>query len=115
MVGNAYARGVLVRDRSRVVAMAVVRSPTITDNEVTRYAGMRDLHEEVIRHIAQQREWLRLYPVKVALCHNPKTPLSVTTRLLPHLRERDLRNVARSKGIPSAVSKAAANLMSQRK
>jgi hypothetical protein len=45
---------------------------------------------------------------------NPKTPLPEATRFLPHLRDKDLKSVAKSKGVPSAVAAQARKLMSQR-
>ena len=45
---------------------------------------------------------------------NPKNSIPDSARLLPFLRERDLKSVARSKGVPSAVVAQARKLMSQR-
>jgi hypothetical protein len=113
-VGNAFARAVLVRDSNRQVAMAAIRSPGVTDMEALRYATNRGLDDDVIRYIANQRHWVRVYGVKVALCNNPKCPLPVAMRLLPHLNARDLKGLSRSKGIPSALSMAAKQMLAQR-
>ena len=70
-------------------------------------------HEDFTLHVMRERpppgksEWLRLYSVKHALVNNPKTPLPSALRLLPHLTAKDLRVIARSKGVPSALVKAA--------
>jgi hypothetical protein len=113
-VGNAFARSVLIRDTSRVVFMAAIRSPGVNDNEVARYATNRGLSEEVIRYIASQRHFVRLYSVKLGLINNPKCPLQAAMGLLPHLTARDLRGVARSKQIPSQLALAAGNLLRKR-
>src|SRR6185503_6197322 len=76
-LGNAFARAVLIRDTNRQVAMAAIRSPAVTDMEVLRYATNRGLDDEIVRYIANQRQWVRLYGVKVALVNNPKCPLPV--------------------------------------
>jgi hypothetical protein len=57
---------------------------------------------------------VRLNGIKVALCNNPKCPLPVAMRFLPHLNVRDLKALARSKGIPSALCTAAKQMLSQR-
>lgn len=113
-LGNAFARAVLVRDTNRQVAMAAIRSPAVTDMEALRYASNRGLDDEVVRYIANQRQWVRLYGVKVALCNNPKCPLPVAMRFLPHLNVRDLKALSRSKGIPSALCTAAKQMLQQR-
>ena len=113
-LGNAFARAVLIRDTNRQVAMAAIRSPAVTDMEVLRYANNRGLDDEIVRFIANQRQWVRLYGVKVALVNNPKCPLPVSMRFLPHLNVRDLKALSRSKGIPSALSTAAKQMLQQR-
>jgi len=113
-VGNAAARAMLIRDPMKMVAVAAIQAQGVTDIEAARYAGNPGLCDDVIRYIASRREWTRLYGVKVSLIMNPKTPLPEVARMLPHLRDKDLRNVAKSKGIPSAVAAQARKLISQR-
>jgi len=113
-LGNAFARAVLIRDTNHQVAMAAIRSPAVTDMEALRYASNRGLDDEIIRYIANNRSWVRLNGVKVALCNNPKCPLPVAMRFLPHLNVRDLKALSRSKGIPSALCTAAKQMLAQR-
>jgi len=113
-LGNAFARAVLIRDTNKQVAMACIRSPAVTDSEAMRYAMNRSLDDEVIRYIANNRQWTRLHGIKVALCNNPKCPIPVSMRLLPHLGLRDLKSLARSKGIPSALANAAKQILQSR-
>jgi hypothetical protein len=113
-LGNAFARAVLIRDTNRLVSMAAIRSPAVTDMEVMRYAQNRGLDDEIVRYIGNQRHWVRLYGVKVALVNNPKCPLPVSMRFLPHLNVRDLKLLSRSKGIPSALQSAAKQMLTQR-
>jgi hypothetical protein len=106
-VGSAGMRALLVRDTNKQVAMAAIRSPAVTDQEAARYAADRALGEEIIRFIANKKEWMRAYNLKVNLVNNPKCPLSSAMHLLPHLREVDLRALTRSKNVPSTITKAA--------
>lgn len=114
-LGNAFARGVLIRDPLRNVALAAIKSPGVTDIEAARYAGNQTLTEDVIRYIAQKREWTKMYGVKVSLCRNPKTPMAEAAKLLPFLREKDLNNLSKSKGVPSALAAQARKLVMQRR
>ncbi len=113
-LGNAFARAVLIRDSIKMVALAAINSPGMTDNEVIKYSANRALADDVVRVIANTKEWTKLYQVKVNLANNPKCPLPVAMRLLPFLHERELRNLARSKGVSSALSTQARKLVAAR-
>src|SRR4051794_17098679 len=113
-LGNAYCRSNLIRDSNKMVAMAVIRSPLITDSEVIRAAGNRQVCEDVIRYIANQRDFVKLYQVKLSLVNNPKCPLAFSLRLINLLRAEDCKTVARSKNIPSALAIAARKLVQKR-
>jgi len=114
-LGNAFARAILIRDPIKLVSVAAIKSPGVTDIEAARYAGNQTLAEEVIRYIASKREWTKMYGVKVSLCRNPKTPIPDAMKLLPFLREKDLGLLAKSKGVPSAVVAQARKLMMNRR
>jgi hypothetical protein len=113
-LGNANCRQTLLRDPNRMVALAAIRSPQITDGEVAKAAGNRALGEEVIRYIANRKELVKLYAVKLALVGNPKCALAVTLRLLPTLHLEDIKQLARSKNIPGALAIAAKKLAAAR-
>jgi hypothetical protein len=113
-VGDAFIRGEAIRDPSKLVAMAAIKSPGVTDIEAAHYARNQALAEDVVRYIAGNRNWTKVYGVKASLCRNPKAPLSETTRFLPFLRQKDLASLSRSKGVPSAVSAQARKLIAQR-
>jgi hypothetical protein len=114
-IGNASIRAKAVRSPHRIVAMAAIKAQGVKDMEIVSYACNRNLLEDVIRYIASKREWTKLYGVKVALCRNPKTPLVEATRLLTALRERDLQDLAKSKGVSSALAAQARRLVMQRR
>ncbi|MEZ4399427.1 MAG: hypothetical protein R3B06_05390 [Kofleriaceae bacterium] len=113
-LGNAFARAILIRDPMKMVAVAAIKSPGVTDLEAAKYAGNHALCDDVIRYVATRRDWTRLYGVKKSLILNPKTPITESSKLLVHMRERDLRLISTSKGIPSAVGAQARKLVSQR-
>lgn len=114
-LGNAFARATLIRDPIKLVSIAAIKSPGVTDLEAAAYARNQSLAEEVIRYIATRREWTKMYGVKVSLCRNPKTPVAETTKLLPFLREKDLVFLSKSKGVPSAVVAQCRKLLMQRR
>lgn len=113
-VGNQYCRQVLIRDTNRVVAMSVVRSPSISDMEIVAAAGSRSVCDDVIRYIANSRVHVKEYAVKQALVNNPKCPLGTSLRLLSFLHTDDLRALSRSKNVAGALSVAAKKLLQTR-
>lgn len=103
-VGNKEARSLLVRDRNKVVSMAAVTSPKITDAELIGIAQSRNVGDEVIRIISNNREVTRNYKVKLALATNPKTPQATAMKFVNYLQDKDLRTLMKSKDVPSVIS-----------
>lgn len=109
--GNKAVRTRLVRDTNRIVAMAAITSPGITENEVSTAANSRTVHQDVIGYIARNKEYVKLYPVKVALVNNPKTPLPEAMKLVPYLQKKDQKTVSTSKNVSAAVRNLALKLV----
>lgn len=107
MLGNAAERLLLVRDPNRLVAQAAVKSPNMRDAEAAQISASRSVSEDVLRIIAQNREFTRSYQVKLNLVGNPRTPLTFAARLLPHLRDNDVKTLAKSKNVSGAIAQAA--------
>lgn len=109
-MGNKEARSILVRDPVKMVAVAVVISPKIREDEIENITKSRQVCDDVLRQIAATKEWMKSYTVKLNLANNSKTPLPISMKLLPHFREQDLRKLARSKNIPAALATQARRL-----
>jgi hypothetical protein len=104
---NKEARTILIRDRNRLVQMSVIKSPKITETEVVMIANNRSVHEDVLRYISTQREWMKNYEVRVGLVFNPKTPLFISTKQVYFLKDRELSKLGKSKSVPRVLSVAA--------
>jgi hypothetical protein len=115
-LGNKEARGLLVRDRNKVVAVAAVSSPKLSDNEVVTIAQSRNVCDEVLRVISSNRHWTRNYKVKLSLATNPRTPQPTAMKFVNFLQDSDLRAIVKSKDVPTAISThARRNLMKKGK
>jgi hypothetical protein len=101
------ARTILLRDTNKVVQIAVITSPKITESEIIAIANNKQMSDEVLREIAMNREWLRNYQVRLALVNNPKTPLSIAMAQIPYINQRDLSMLAKSRAIPRPITVAA--------
>ena len=110
-MGNKEARGFLVRDRNKVVAISAISSPKVTVQEVSVIAKARNVSDEVLRVIGRTQEWTRDYQVKLGLSTNPKCPRPVAMKFVNYLQDRDLKSLMRSKDIPTAISAHARRIL----
>jgi len=106
---------ILVRDSNRVVATAAAKSPKLTESDVVKICQMKNVHDDVLRIIANNKEWIKSYQIRLALVNNPKTPLQASMRFLSLLRDHDLETLSKSKSIPAALALQAKRIVAQKK
>jgi len=106
MKGSKEERAVLIRDPNKLVSVAVLSSPKITESEVESFAKMANVSEEILRIIGQNRAWTKNYGVIAALAKNPKTPLGVSLHLVQRLNDRDLKSVAMDRNLQEPLKLA---------
>lgn len=107
ILGTATERAILVRDRNKLVAQAAIRSPQIQENEVVRISASRQMSEDVLRIIATDKQWSSSHQIKYNLVTNPRCPFVFASKLVGHLREHELKSIAKSKNVTGAIAKAA--------
>ena len=113
-MGNKEARSLLVRDRNKIVAMAAVSSPKITEQELLTIAQSRNVGDEVIRVICRSKEATRGYPMKLALATNPKTPQATAMKFVNYLQDKDLAKLMKSKDVPTVIATHARRLLTRK-
>ncbi|HVI75226.1 MAG TPA: hypothetical protein VM683_09625 [Anaeromyxobacteraceae bacterium] len=102
-LGNKEARTLLLRDSNKLVCMAAVTSPRITDGEIMTLANSRTINSDVLRHIYSDREYLKVYAIKMALVKNPKVPLPTALKFLYTLQEKDIKELSRDRNVPQTI------------
>lgn len=112
--GGKSERTVLIRDRNRLVATAVVRSPRITESEIEAFAAMRNLEDEVLRIIGTKREYQSKYAIVHNLVRNPKTPPGIALNLAGRLTSKDLKHLSGSKDVSEIIRGYARKLIQQK-
>lgn len=112
-VGNREARNILIKDSNRIILSAVINSPKLTEEDALTYASNRSLSDEVIKLITLKRELLQNYKIKLALVMNPKTPPTISSKLLSHVMEKDLRSLAKNKNVNPLISRQAMRILSK--
>lgn len=103
-LGTGPERLLLVRDANRLVAAAAAKSPGLKESEAVQISASRAVSDEVLRIIAMNRDLVRSYQIKLNLVQNPRTPFTFASRLVPHLRDADLRSLSKSKNVSAAVA-----------
>ncbi len=113
--GAKEARGLLIRESSKIIAQAVLANPRITLGEVEFFAKSTNLNEDVIRKIGTNPEWVRKNTVVSALVNNPKTPVGISLGFIHRLTERELALLEKSRNVPEPVRTAARNTLAKKK
>ena len=112
--GNKEARSLLVRDRNKIVAIAAVTSPKITEQELLPIAQSRNVSDEVIRVVARNKDATRSYQIKLALATNPKTQQAVAMKFVNYLQDKDLQKLMKSKDVPTVIATHARRLLTRK-
>ena len=114
-VGNLAIRMLFIHSPIKVISLAVLKNPKLTESEVFRYSQQKNLAEDVLVAIAKDPKWIKNYPIKLGLVSNPKTPLSISVNFLSHLHENDLKSLSRDKNISTVLTRAAHQMLMKRK
>jgi hypothetical protein len=114
MKGNKEERSILIRDGTKVVALAVLDAPKISDGEVEKYALQKNVLEAVLRQIPLKRRFMKNYIVVRNLVSNPRTPLDLGLGLMKHLQTQDLKNISANKEVSETVRKLAMKMYKQK-
>jgi hypothetical protein len=103
MKGSREERAILIRDPNKIVAVAVLSSPKMTETEIESIAKMASVSDEILRIIANTRQWMKRYTVIAALARNPKTPVAISMNMLPRLNDKDLRAISADRNVPEVL------------
>ena len=101
--GNKEARTILLRDSNKLVCMAAVTSPRMTDGEVLSLSNSRTVNADVLRFIYSTRDYIKVYAIKSALVKNPKVPLPTSLKMMFTLQEKDIRDLSRDRNVPQTI------------
>lgn len=112
--GNKEERSLLIRDGTKVVALAVLEAPKLSDGEVEKFASQKNVLESVLRQIPLKRRFMKNYKVVRNLVSNPRTPLDLGLGLMKHLLAIDLKNISGNKEVSETVRKLALKMYKQK-
>jgi hypothetical protein len=112
--GNKEERSILIRDGTKVVALAVLDAPKLSDGEVENIASQKNVLEAVLRQIPLKRRFMKNYIVVRNLVSNPRTPLDLGLGLMKNLLTQDLKNLSNNKEVSETIRKLALKMYKQK-
>jgi hypothetical protein len=112
--GGKEERSILIRDGTKLVALAVLESPKISDGEVEGFALQKNVLEAVLRQIPLKRRFAKNYNILRNLVYNPRTPLDLSLGLMKNLLVHDLKNLSGNKEVPETIRKLALRMFKQK-
>jgi hypothetical protein len=114
MRGNKEERTILIRDSVKLVSLAVLDSPKISDSEVEKIALQKNVLEAVLRAIPMKRKFAKNYNITRNLVQNPRTPLDLSLTLMKNLMVHDLKNLSTNKEVSDTIRKVALRMFRQK-
>src|SRR5207253_9922722 len=112
--GSKEERTILIRDGTKVVALAVLEAPKLSDGEVEKFASQKNVLQAVLRQIPLKRRFLKNYIVVRNLVSNPRTPLDLGLGLMKNLHPLDLKNLSANKEVSETIRKLALKMYKQK-
>ena len=114
MRGSKEDRSILIRDSTKLVAIAVLESPKVSDGEVEKFALQKNVLEAVLRAIPLKRRFAKNYNIMRNLVQNPRTPLDLSLGLMKNLLIHDLKNLSGNKEVSDTIRKLATRMFKQK-
>jgi len=114
MRGSKEERSILIRDGTKLVALAVLDSPKVSEGEVENFALQKNVLEAVLRAIPLRRRFAKNYAIVRNLVYNPRTPLDLSLGLMKNLLVHDLRNLSENKEVSDTIRKLALRMYKQK-
>jgi hypothetical protein len=114
MRGNKEDRSILIRDSTKLVALAVLDSPKVSESEVENFAQQKNVLDSVLRTIPMKRKFAKNYIILRNVVYNPRTPLDASLPLVKGLLIHDLKNLGDNKEVSDTIRKMAMRLYRQR-
>jgi len=93
------------------VLEAALENPRLTEERLIPFLLSPKTHPRRLQKVALHPRWSCCYEVRLALCHNPLTPLACSLPLLEFLRRQDLASLVASERVPSMVRFEASHLL----
>jgi hypothetical protein len=96
-----------MRAGDRSMHRFVLRNPGLRIDEVTFIAKMTAVSPDLLKAIAERREWAQRPEIALALVRNPKSPVPLAIQMLQHVSPGELRRLAKGSNVRMPILQAA--------
>jgi hypothetical protein len=112
--GNKDERARIIRGGDRSVHRYVLRNPGLGLDEVTFIAKLTTVSSDILKAIAERRDWAGRPEIALALVSNPKTPVPLAIQLLKNVAPQQLQRLAKTGNLRMPILQAARKLVINR-
>jgi hypothetical protein len=88
----------LLYSRSAEVLAALLDNPRLGEQHLTLLLARKDLAREIVLRVAENKQWMKSYPLKTAILKHPRTPRHIAIPLLKFIYPFDLLEIAATPG-----------------
>lgn len=104
---DRVTRALLVQESDPQILFALLKNPRLSIDEVVRVAKSSFLSFQAAELILKTSPWFSNLDVRLALVHNPRTPLPFALRILQTLPDHEVRPIAKGAATSMALKQAA--------
>ena len=112
--GGAEELRRLVHTPDMAVLSAVLLNSNLTEELALIIAKRKSTSSNLLDTLSHDRRWKSSYPLKLALCTNPRTPMKTALTFLKELRIFDLADMSRNHFIPVTLKKKAEAVIAEK-
>jgi len=109
--GNREVRNLLIRENNKMLCLKVLENPRLGETDIEAYAKSTNISVDVLRGIANQKEWCKKYPIVRGLVFNPRAPLGVTLELVKKLTLKDIEFLSKNRNVPETLRNTARRML----
>jgi hypothetical protein len=95
----------LVYNPNMQVISALTLNRNLSEELVAIIANRKNVDPNILEVLAKDVRWKESYPLKLAICKNPRTPIKTALALLKYIRIFDLADLSRDPYIPINLKK----------
>jgi hypothetical protein len=113
--GNREVRNLLIRENNKMLCLKVLENPRLGEGDIEAYAKSTNISIDVLRGIANNKDWMKKYNIARGLIFNPRAPLGLTLDHVKRLTDKDLEFLAKNRNVPETLRNTARRMISAKK
>lgn len=113
--GNREVRNLLIRENNKMLCLKVLENPRLGEGDIENYAKSTNISVDVLRGIANNKEWMKKYAIAKGLVFNPRAPLGITLDHVKRLTDKDVDFLSKNRNVPETLRNTARRILSAKK